>query len=193
MTQQHSPDLTIHFDLPLDTALPTTYQQISEDDYARNPTTVLDAVLDRAARIVATDVLHRIGKYGYDSGISKLWHSLVEPRVDALLAERVDAALQAELRPERKLGEPDATPIPLEAWIAKKIDAYLKETDSRNSHGPRPSRLDKAIEQCVGGDTQRALDATVKDARERALAAFSEVAEQKLSEALRQSIAAVAR
>lgn len=187
-------DLTIHFDLPLDTNLPATYQQVGEGDYISSPATVLDAVLDRAARIVADDVLRHIGFHrSYDAGISTLYHSLVEPRVDALLAERVDAALQQSLRPERKVGEPDADPIPLEAWIAQKIDKYLKEADSKSGYGPRPSRLDKAIEQCLGSDTQRALDAAMKDAKAQALAAFSQVAEQKLGEALRQSIAAVAR
>ena len=187
-------DLTIHFDLPLDTNLPATYQHVGEDDYISGPATVLDAVLDRAARIVADDVLRRIGFHrSYDAGISKLYHSLVEPRVDALLTERVDAALQQSLRPERKVGEPDTDPIPLSAWIAQKIDKYLKEAGSGSGYGSRPSRLDKAIEEFVGRDTQHALDVTMKDAKTQALAAFSQVAEQKLGEALRQSIAAVAR
>ena len=64
---------------------------------------------------------------------------------------------------------------------------------AKSGYGPRTSRLDKAIEQCLGSDTQRALDAAMKDAKAQALAAFSQVAEQKLGEALRQSIAAVAR
>ena len=186
-------DLAIAINLPLDAEISGSVYYDSEGEPHESPTTVLDVVLDRAARMVATDVLGKISSngYSYDSGVTKLYRSLVEPKVDAILAERVEAALAAMLRPKTEWGQPEAEPTPLAEWIAAKVDAYLT-TGKGDSFGRKSSPLDSAIESIIGRDVQRALDDTMKDARARALAAFSKVAEEKLTEALRASLAQVA-
>ena len=178
-------DLAIHFDLPLDHALAGHAYQDSNGEYRSEPATVLDVVLDRAASIVADRLLRRAGT---DAMPYDLFRELVEPKVDAMLTGRVEAALARQITPTSNYGQPKGEPEPLEQWIAGRIDKWLTSAQG-DRYSKKPSPLDKALEAFVGRETEKALDAAMADAKTRALGAFTKVAEAKLADALRLSIA----
>lgn len=178
-------DLSIHFDLPLDAELSGATYQDADGEWNDSPTTVLDEVLERASRIVADSLLRRVGT---DAVPYDLFRELVKPKVDAMLARKVEQALTRKIAPTDKWGQPNATPEALEQWIADRIDTWLK-TAQGDSYSRKPSPLDAALESFMGREMQKALDAAMADARKHAMSAFTKVAEEKLGDALRASIA----
>lgn len=178
-------DLAIHFDLPLDAELTGGAYQDMDGEWSSGPTTVLDEVLERASRIVADKLLQRAGT---DAMPYDLFHELVEPKVDAMLAARVEEALTRKIAQTNGYGLPTGDSLPLEQWIAGRIDSWLKAAKG-DSYGRKPSPLDAALESFMGREMEKALDAAMADAKKRALSAFTKVAEEKLGEALRASIA----
>lgn len=181
MTEQ----LSIDIHLPLDAPIGGLRY---DSDGEPTDGTVLDAVITQAANIVARDVIGKIAQYGrsYDSGISNLYRQLVEPKVDAVIAERVTAALNAASGTET-LGD----------WIKAKVDAWMKTPPKHDPYSSNNrtqlSPLDQAVANIIGRDTARALDVTMKEAKDAAIKAIASVAEPKLTEALRESIARAVR
>ena len=178
-------DLAINFTLPLDHELVGHAYQDSDGEWQSGPTSVLDVVLERAAQIVADQLLR---KAGADAMPYDLFRELVEPKVDAMLARKVDEALTRKITPTGEWGQPKSAPMPLEQWIAGRIEQWLRSAQG-DTYNRKPSPLDKAVEGFMGREMQRALDAAMADAKKRALQAFTKVAEEKLAEALRSSIA----
>lgn len=178
-------DMSIHIDLPLDAPLTGGAYQDADGEWDSGPTTVLDEVLDRASRIVANNLLRRAGT---DAMPYDLFRDLVEPKVDAILAQKVEEALTRKITPTSEYGQPKGEPEALEQWIAGRIDQWLR-TGQGDSYSRKPSRLDKAVESFMGREMEKSLDAAMADAKKRALSAFTKVAEEKLADALRASIA----
>lgn len=178
-------DMSINFTLPLDHELQGAGYQNSEGEWEAGPTTVLDVVLERAAQIVADGLLRRAGT---DALPYDLFRELVEPKVDAMLATKVEEALNRKITPTSGWGEPKSDPTPLEEWIAGRIEQWLNSATG-DPYNRKPSALDKAVEGFMGREMEKALDAAMADAKKRALGAFTKVAEAKLGEALRASIA----
>ena len=188
-------ELTIDFSLPLDADI--SAGPIVDDEgniIGHEKNTIIDAVLDRAARLVADHVVGRIASYGdsYSGGVSKLFHQLVEPRINQVFDEEVKKALNNLVTPKTGWGQPEPTPVPLAEWIASKVDSWLKSAEN-GSYRDSTSRLEKAVATVTDRQMQKALDEAMSTAKEQALAAFSSVAETKLTEALRESIANIAK
>ena len=188
-------ELTIDFSLPLDADISGAPIVDSEGDLiGHEKNTVLDAVLDRAARLVADHVVGSIASYGnsYSGGVSNLFHQFVEPRINRVFDEEVKKALNNLVTPKAGWGQPEPTPVPLEEWIASKVDSWLKSAEI-GSYRDGASRLEKAVATMTDRQMQKALDEAMSTAKQQALAAFSSVAEMKLTDALRESIANIAK
>ena len=192
-------DMNIVVSIPLTANLDnrTTVGYDSDGDpmYPAGPVTVADAVIAAAAESLAAGLMREFSNRqgGYRSGVSDLY--------DEKLKERVERSIEAKIEEQfaTMLGGRPATPfadeVPaksLEEYIGERVTRWLKESTS-SGYGKQRSRLEEALLKVIDRELSAALDATMKDARAKALDAVAGVAQDKLADTLRQSIAQIAK
>ena len=177
--------ITLRAEIPLGATLHRSLRRVDSDGDTiyDEPQTVGEAVMSEAALLVKEALLREFGSRqgsGY-GGLSKLYDDKLKARVEAL----VDAKVEEQLT---RLVGPNTT---LEAFIEKKVAAWLAESAGSSSYNRGPSRLEKAVSGVINRELEKALNATMADARQKALDAIAGVAQSKLTESFRQSIAMV--
>ena len=81
----------------------------------------------------------------------------------------------------------------MDEYIGERVQAWLNQATGDSYSRDRKSRLDQALTKLLDRELTKALDDTMADARRKALDAVAGVAQEKLAEALRQSIHQVAK
>lgn len=175
-----SGDMTINVELGLDltTEVSWRYRQVSEDDYATEPTVLGDAIIEAAARQL-------VEKLATDKDRWRSWQTTVHERMLAAIDARIEPILdEAFTRPiprtnafgERVGSGNDTT---LTELVVSEAHAMLRRTNNRG-HDQTP--LDKALAQAsraaVEGELAEAIAAakaevvdTMRQAAAAALAA----------------------
>lgn len=168
--------VTAEFHLTLDTILG------SRDD---QPYTVGDVIINVAAEKLAGQA-----KSDASYSFSNRVYEKVESRLDAKADELVEQMWERQVTKTDRFGRSSGEPTSLEAWAADRIETWLND---RTDYGRGPSRLSKAIESVLDRKLAKQLDDAIAGAKEQALSAVTKVAEEHLSKALRDSIAAAGK
>ena len=171
--------INVSLDMDLTTEVAWRYRQVSEDDYATEPTVLGDAIIEAAARQL-------VEKLATDKDRWRSWQNTVHERMLAAIDARIEPILdEAFTRPiprtnafgERVGSGNDTT---LTELVISEAHAMLRRTNNRSSHDQTP--LDKALAQAsraaVEGELAEAIAAakaevvdTMRQAAAAALAA----------------------
>ena len=81
----------------------------------------------------------------------------------------------------------------LDEYIGERVKEWLNQATGDSYSRNRKSRLEQALGKLLDRELTKALDDTMADARRKALDAVAGVAQDKLAEALRQSISQIAK
>ena len=192
-------DITLTAEIPLDANLDnrTTIGYDSDGDpiYPSGPVTVADAVIGAAAESLAAGLMREFSNRqgGYRGGVSDLYDQKLRERVEAAIDAKVEEQFHAMLggRPATAFSEAEPAQT-LEEYIGERVQKWLNQATDSYSRD-RKSRLDQALTKLLDRELTRALDDTMADARRKALDAVAGVAQEKLAEALRQSISQIAK
>lgn len=185
--------IAVQFTINPDTVIGATYRQTGEDDYAEQPVTLVDAVVDR----IADQMLSRVADaaqqtYGGYSAYSGIVESKIGPAVDARVEQMVTDAMERSLTRTNSFGRPTGeSPTTLEDVILARVEKWLTSAQG-DSYNRKGSPLEQALAKLVDREMQKALDKVIADAQQKALATVSATAEQALVKGLRSSIAKMA-
>lgn len=193
-------DITITAEIPLDANLDnrTTIGYDSDNDpiYPSGPVTVADAVISAAAESLAAGLMREFSNRqgGYRGGVSDLYDEKLKERVEAAIDAKVEEQFRAMLGGRPKTAFSEAEPAKtLEEYIGERVQKWLNQATGDSYSRDRKSRLDQALTKLLDRELTKALDDTMADARRKALDAVAGVAQEKLAEALRQSISQIAK
>ena len=114
----------------------------------------------------------------------------MEAAIDAKVEEQFRAMLGGRPKTAFSEAEPAQT---LEEYIGERVKTWLNQATGDNYSRDRKSRLEQALTKLLDRELTKALDDTMADARRKALDAVAGVAQDKLAEALRQSISQIAK
>ena len=193
-------DMNIVVSIPLaanlDNRTTVGYDSDGDPIYPSGPVTVADAVIAAAAESLAAGLMREFSdrQGGYRGGVSDLYDEKLKERVEAAIDAKVEEHLRAMLggRPETAFSE--AVPAKtLEEYIGERVQTWLNQATGDSYSRERKSRLEQALTKLLDRELTKALDDTMADARRKALDAVAGVAQEKLAEALRQSIHQVAK
>ena len=81
----------------------------------------------------------------------------------------------------------------LDEYIGERVKEWLNQATGDSYSRNRKSRLEQALGKLLDRELTKALDDTMADARRKALDAVAGVAQDKLADALRQSISQIAK
>ncbi len=193
-------DITLTAEIPLDANLDnrTTIGYDSDGDpiYPSGPVTVADAVIDAAAESLAAGLMREFSNRqgGYRSGVSDLYDEKLKERVESIIDAKVEEHFAAMLGGRPATAFSEAVPAKtLDEYIGERVQTWLNQATGDNYSRERKSRLEQALAKLLDRELTKALDDTMADARRKALDAVAGVAQEKLAEALRQSIHQVAK
>jgi len=187
--EQLSQKVEATFELTLDTVVGHRYEGYDEDGdpIGSAPLTLLDVVVDRVAEVLATQAVKHEGRYGYRSQVQDKVGQMLDEKAEALVAD----LWQKQVTETDRFGGGHGEPKSLEAWAAARIEEWLRQ--SADSYGRGQTRLQKAIEAVLDRKLSKQIDEAIAGARDQALTAVTKVAEEHLTKALRDSIAAVGK
>lgn len=192
--------ITLTAEIPLDANLDnrTTIGYDSDGDpiYPSGPVTVVDAVIAAAAESLAAGLMREFSNRqgGYRSGVSDLYDEKLKERVESIIDAKVEAQFAAMLGGRPATAFSEAVPAKtLDEYIGERVQAWLNQATGDSYSRDRRSRLDQALGKLLDRELTKALDDTMADARRKALDAVAGVAQDKLAEALRQSISQIAK
>ena len=193
-------DITLTAEIPLDANLdnrtPIGYDSDGDPIYPSGPVTVADAVIGAAAKSLAAGLMREFSNRqgGYRSGVSDLYDEKLKERVESIIDAKVEEQFAAMLggRPATVFSE--AVPAKtLDEYVGERVQTWLNQATGDSYSRDRKSRLEQALTKLLDRELTKALDDTMADARRKALDAVAGVAQDKLAEALRQSISQIAK
>ena len=193
-------EITLTAEIPLAANLDnrTTIGYDSDGDpiYPSGPVTVAEAVIAAAAESVAAGLLREFSSRqgGYRGGVSDLYDEKLKERVESIIDAKVEEQFAAMLGGRPATAFSEAVPAKtLGEYIGERVQTWLNQATSDNYSRERKSRLDQALTKLLDRELTKALDDTMADARRKALDAVAGVAQDKLADALRQSISQIAK
>jgi hypothetical protein len=193
-------ELTITAEIPLGANLDnrTTIMYDSDGDpvYPPGPVTVADAVIAAAAESLAAGLMREFSSRqgGYRGGVSDLYDKKLKERVESIVDAKVEEQFAAMLGGRPATAFSEAVPAKtLDEYIGERVRKWLNEATGDSYSRDRKSRLEQALTKLLDRELTKALDDTMADARRKALDAVAGVAQDKLAEALRQSISQIAK
>ena len=193
-------DITLTAEIPLDANLDnrTTIGYDSDGDpiYPSGPVTVADAVIAAAAAHLAAGLMREFSNRqgGYRSGVSDLYDEKLKERVESIIDAKVEEQFAAMLGGRSATAFSEAVPAKtLDEYVGERVQTWLNQATGDNYSRDRKSRLEQALTKLLDRELTKALDDTMADARRKALDAVAGVAQDKLAEALRQSISQIAK
>lgn len=193
-------NLTITAEIPLAANLDnrTTIGYDSDGDpiYPSGPVTVAGAVIAAAAENLAAGLMREFSNRqgGYRSGVSDLYDAKLKERVESIIDAKVEEQFAAMLGGRPATAYSEAVPAKtLDEYIGERVQAWLNQATGDSYSRDRKSRLEQALGKLLDRELTKALDDTMADARRKALDAVAGVAQDKLADALRQSISQIAK
>ena len=118
----------------------------------------------------------------------------LKERVESIIDAKVEEQFAAMLGGRPATAFSEAVPAKtLEEYIGERVQAWLNQATGDSYSRDRKSRLEQALGKLLDRELTKALDDTMADARRKALDAVAGVAQDKLAEALRQSISQIAK
>lgn len=193
-------NLTITAEIPLNANLDnrTTIGYDSDGDpiYPSGPVTVADAVIDAAAENLAAGLMREFSNRqgGYRSGVSDLYDEKLKERVESIIDAKVEEQFAAKLGGRPATAYSEAIPAKtMDEYIGERVKEWLNQATGDSYSRDRKSRLEQALGKLLDRELAKALDDTMADARRKALDAVAGVAQDKLADALRQSISQIAK
>ena len=193
-------NITLTAEIPLDATLDnrTTIGYDSDGDpiYPSGPVTVADAVIGAAAESLAAGLMREFSSRqgGYRSGVSDLYDEKLKERVESIIDAKVEEQFAAMLGGRPATAFSEAVPAKtLDEYVGERVQTWLNQATGDNYSRDRKSRLEQALTKLLDRELTKALDDTMADARRKALDAVAGVAQDKLAEALRQSISQIAK
>ena len=193
-------DITLTAEIPLDANLDnrTTIGYDSDGDpiYTSGPVTVVDAVIAAAAESLAAGLMREFSNRqgGYRSGVSDLYDEKLKERVESIIDAKVEEHFRAMLGGRPATAFSEAVPAKtLDEYVGERVQTWLNQATGDSYSRDRKSRLEQALTKLLDRELTKALDDTMADARRKALDAVAGVAQDKLAEALRQSISQIAK
>ena len=200
MTAPAITDITLTAEIPLDTNLDNRaiigYDSDGDPIYPSGPVTVADAVIAAAAESLAAGLMREFSNRqgGYRSGVSDLYDEKLKERVESIIDAKVEEQFAAMLGGRPATAFSEAVPAKtLDEYIGERVQAWLNQATGDSYSRDRKSRLEQALGKLLDRELTKALDDTMADARRKALDAVAGVAQDKLAEALRQSISQIAK
>ena len=199
-TPMNLTDITLTAEIPLDANLDnrTTIGYDSDGDpiYPSGPVTVADAVIAAAAESLAAGLMREFSNRqgGYRSGVSDLYDEKLKERVESIIDAKVEEQFAAMLGGRPATAFSEAVPAKtLDEYVGERVQTWLNQATGDSYSRDRKSRLEQALTKLLDRELTKALDDTMADARRKALDAVAGVAQDKLAEALRQSISQIAK
>ena len=193
-------NITLTAEIPLDATLDnrTTIGYDSDGDpiYPSGPVTVADAVIGAAAESLAAGLMREFSNRqgGYRSGVSDLYDEKLKERVESIIDAKVEEQFAAMLGGRPATAFSEAVPAKtLDEYVGERVQTWLNQATGDSYSRERKSRLEQALTKLLDRELTKALDDTMADARRKALDAVAGVAQDKLAEALRQSISQIAK
>ena len=193
-------DITLTAEIPLDANLDnrTTIGYDSDGDpiYPSGPVTVVDAVIAAAAESLAAGLMREFSNRqgGYRSGVSDLYDEKLKERVESIIDAKVEEQFAAMRGGRPATAFSEAVPAKtLDEYVGERVQTWLNQATGDSYSRDRKSRLEQALTKLLDREQTKALDDTIADARRKALDAVAGVAQDKLAEALRQSISQIAK
>ena len=193
-------DITLTAEIPLDANLdnrtPIGYDSDGDPIYPSGPVTVADAVIGAAAESLAAGLMREFSNRqgGYRSGVSDLYDEKLKERVESIIDAKVEEQFAAMLGGRPATAFSEAVPAKtLDEYVGERVQTWLNQATGDNYSRDRKSRLEQALTKLLDRELTKALDDTMADARRKALDAVAGVAQDKLAEALRQSISQIAK
>ena len=193
-------DITLTAEIPLDANLdnrtPIGYDSDGDPIYPSGPVTVADAVIGAAAESLAAGLMREFSNRqgGYRSGVSDLYDEKLKERVESIIDAKVEEQFAAMLGGRPATAFSEAVPAKtLDEYVGERVQTWLNQATGDSYSRDRKSRLEQALTKLLDRELTKALDDTMADARRKALDAVAGVAQDKLAEALRQSIHQVAK
>lgn len=193
-------DITLTAEIPLDANLDnrTTIGYDSDGDpiYPSGPVTVADAVIAAATESLAAGLMREFSNRqgGYRSGVSDLYDEKLKERVESIIDAKVEEQFAAMLGGRPATAFSEAVPAKtLDEYVGERVQTWLNQATGDSYSRDRKSRLEQALTKLLDRELTKALDDTMADARRKALDAVAGVAQDKLAEALRQSISQIAK
>jgi hypothetical protein len=187
--------IAVEFTLTPDTIVGHTYRQTGEDDYADQPVTLADAVVERIADKMLARVeaaaKERFGGYGAYGAYGGIVESKIGPAVDVRVEKIVADLMERSLTRTDPFGTPKGEETTLEEVITARVEKWLKQAQG-DSYSKKGSPLEQALAKLIDRDMQTALNKVIAEAQQKALATVSATAEQALVQGLRSSIAKMA-
>ena len=193
-------EITLTAEIPLDANLDnrTTIGYDSDGDpiYPSGPVTVGGAVIAAAAESLAAGLMREFSNRqgGYRSGVSDLYDEKLKERVESIIDAKVEEQFAAMLGGRPATAFSEAVPAKtLDEYVGERVQTWLNQATGDSYSRDRKSRLEQALTKLLDRELTKALDDTMADARRKALDAVAGVAQDKLAEALRQSISQIAK
>lgn len=182
--------------LPVEITVPLDFDQYlstytgpgPDGEYGREPATFEDIIAERVAHIVATKVIGDRDRY---TSIRKS----VEDRITELVAEKVDARIEAALAEPRQptdgYGQPKGEPTTLTEIILTRVDQHLNSAfkDQYNPRTNNKTRLQVLADEAI----DRKWDDEVRKSIEQAQAEVRAQVTARAAEILSESVKAVIR
>ena len=198
--ERHLNDITLTAEIPLDANLdnrtPIGYDSDGDPIYPSGPVTVADAVIGAAAESLAAGLMREFSNRqgGYRSGVSDLYDEKLKERVESIIDAKVEEQFAAMLGGRPATAFSEAVPAKtLDEYVGERVQTWLNQATGDSYSRDRKSRLEQALTKLLDRELTKALDDTMADARRKALDAVAGVAQDKLAEALRQSISQIAK
>ena len=193
-------DITLTAEIPLDANLdnrtPIGYDSDGDPIYPSGPVTVADAVIGAAAESLAAGLMREFSNRqgGYRSGVSDLYDEKLKERVESIIDAKVEEQFAAMLGGRPATAFSEAVPAKtLDEYVGERVQTWLNQATGDSYSRDRKSRLEQALTKLLDRELTKALDDTMADARRKALDAVAGVAQDKLADALRQSISQIAK
>lgn len=187
-------DIKITAEIPLDAVISGGTGYDEDGEPYGHPTTVGDEVLERATHVLADKLVKQATENRYDSSPLQ---DLYDQKMKAFVETKIDEQIEKQLR-QMVAGSPATAftqavePMTLEEFIAGKVDKWLNSAATNTGFRDSKTRLEQALESMVDRQMKAAIDGAIADAQKKALAAVTQVAQQKLSDALSESLATAA-
>lgn len=172
-------DITVNVEnVDLNSIVGEHYTQVGEDDYARTPQTLGQAVAVEIAKKLEQE---RDGWQSLTQRIAAERATQVQEQVKAVVA----AAIVAEVQPTNGYGQPTGTPTSLTDLI---MEAVGKALHKRTDYDRRPTLLQKVIAEEVEKALKKELTDAIADEKAKVVAAVRAKAAELIATAVKEGI-----
>lgn len=175
--------IDVAFPLNLDTEMTGRYRQVTEDDYTRTEVTLLDLIVEEAARqlVAAASADTR-------RDVRRMVHDRTIEMIDARIVPMLDEAFAAPVQRTNEYGEPTGKPTTLRELVIAEAQRTMGRRTDR--YGDKPSLLDAALKEVTYKVVQADLKAEVDALKATIRGRFQEVAGQVVADAVAKATGA---